>query len=111
LPFEWRLARDDIEGSRAHVRMLGRVGLLDPAEVSAVATRSIPSSAELAEGSFAFAAGDEDIHTAVERRVTELAGAQREPELHTGRSRNDQVATESAPLREARNCRSWPNAC
>ena len=93
LPFDRRLARDDIEGSRAHVRMLGRVGLLDAAEVSGVIDALDTVERELAEGSFAFAAGDEDIHTAVERRVTELAGAPG-AKLHTGRSRNDQVATD-----------------
>jgi argininosuccinate lyase len=93
LPFDRRLARDDIEGSRAHVRMLGRVGLLDAAEVSGVIEALDTVERELAEGSFAFAAGDEDIHTAVERRVTELAGAPG-AKLHTGRSRNDQVATD-----------------
>src|SRR5688500_10662582 len=93
LPFDRRLARDDIEGSRAHVRMLGRVGLLDAAEVSGVIEALDTVERELAEGSFVFAAGDEDIHTAVERRVTELAGAPG-AKLHTGRSRNDQVATD-----------------
>ena len=54
--------------------------------------RSIGSSVELADGTFEFAPSDEDIHTAIERRVTELAGAAG-AKLHTGRSRNDQVAT------------------
>ncbi|MEO8695196.1 MAG: argininosuccinate lyase [Acidimicrobiales bacterium] len=93
LPFDRRLARDDIDGSRAHVRMLGKVGLLDAAEVSVVLDALDSVEHELADGSFAFAAGDEDIHTAVERRVTELAGAPG-AKLHTGRSRNDQVATD-----------------
>ena len=93
LPFDRRLARDDIAGSRAHVRMLGRVGLLDATEMSAVIDALNTVERELSEGSFTFAAGDEDIHTAVERRVTELAGAAG-AKLHTGRSRNDQVATD-----------------
>src|SRR5687768_4003400 len=93
LPFDQRLARDDIAGSRAHVRMLGRVGLLDAGEVTAVIDALDVTERELAEGSFAFTAGDEDIHTAVERRVTELAGTAG-AKLHTGRSRNDQVATD-----------------
>ncbi|HUP75384.1 MAG TPA: argininosuccinate lyase [Acidimicrobiales bacterium] len=93
LPFDRRLARDDIAGSRAHVRMLGQVGLLDAGEVKAVIDALDVAEGELAEGSFVFAAGDEDIHTAVERRVTELAGAAG-AKLHTGRSRNDQVATD-----------------
>lgn len=93
LPFDRRLARDDIAGSRAHVRMLGRVGLLDDSEVAVVLHALDTVETELAEGLFAFTAGDEDIHTAVERRVTELAGAAG-AKLHTGRSRNDQVATD-----------------
>ena len=93
LPFDRRLARDDIAGSLVHVRMLGHVGLLDAAEVSAVIDALTTVERELSEGSFVFAEGDEDIHTAVERRVTELAGAAG-AKLHTGRSRNDQVATD-----------------
>src|SRR6476661_6669510 len=93
LPFDRRLARDDIAGSRAHVRMLGKVGLLDAAEVRDVMDALDTVERELSDGSFAFAAGDEDIHTAVERRVTELAGTAG-AKLHTGRSRNDQVATD-----------------
>ncbi|MXW57189.1 MAG: argininosuccinate lyase [Acidimicrobiia bacterium] len=91
--FDVRLAPDDIAGSRAHVRMLGRVGLLDDAEVDEVLAALDQTEAELAAGDFAFAPGDEDIHTAVERRVTELAG-EAGAKLHTGRSRNDQVATD-----------------
>jgi argininosuccinate lyase len=93
LPFDRRLARDDIAGSRAHVRMLGHVGLLDATEVRSVIDALDAVESELADGSFAFAAGDEDIHTAIERRVTEIAGSAG-AKLHTGRSRNDQVATD-----------------
>src|SRR5688500_20188135 len=75
LPFDQRLARDDIAGSRAHVRMLGRVGLLDGAEVSGVIDALDTVERELSDGLFVFAAGDEDIHTAGERRVAELGGA------------------------------------
>ena len=91
--FDVRLAPDDIAGSRAHVRMLGRVGLLSETEVAAVLAALEQAEQELASGEFEFAPGDEDIHTAVERRVTELAGAAG-AKLHTGRSRNDQVATD-----------------
>jgi len=93
LPFDRRLATDDIAGSRAHVRGLGRGGLLDDAEVAAVIGALDAVEAELGAGSFTFAASDEDIHTAVERRVSELAGPPG-AKLHTGRSRNDQVATD-----------------
>jgi argininosuccinate lyase len=93
LPFDRRLAGDDLTGSRAHVRGLGRVGLLDQDEVAAVLDALDRVEAELADGTFAFEPSDEDIHTAVERRVTELAG-RAGAKLHTGRSRNDQVATD-----------------
>jgi argininosuccinate lyase len=91
LAFDRRLAGDDIAGSRAHVGMLARVGLLTDDEADAVKSALDTVEKELADGTFAFAPTDEDIHTAVERRVTELAGAAG-AKLHTGRSRNDQVA-------------------
>ena len=91
LDFDRRLAGDDITGSRAHVAMLGRVGLLSDEEVAAVTTALDSVDKELAEGTFVFAPADEDIHTAIERRVTDLAGPAG-AKLHTGRSRNDQVA-------------------
>jgi argininosuccinate lyase len=91
LDFDRRLAVDDIVGSRAHVAMLGRAGLLSGDEVAAVTTALDTVEKELVEGTFAFAPTDEDIHTAIERRVTALAGSAG-AKLHTGRSRNDQVA-------------------
>ncbi|MGK2949694.1 MAG: argininosuccinate lyase [Acidimicrobiales bacterium] len=93
LPFDQRLAPDDIEGSRAHVRGLVRAGVLTEVERDAVLQALDQVEGELADGSFAFAPSDEDIHTAVERRVTEVAG-DAGAKLHTGRSRNDQVATD-----------------
>jgi argininosuccinate lyase len=93
LPFDRRLAAADLAGSRAHVRGLLRVGLLSDDEAESVVEALTQVERELADGAFEFAAGDEDIHTAVERRVTELAGAAG-AKLHTGRSRNDQVATD-----------------
>jgi len=92
LGFDRRLAPDDLAGSRAHVRMLGRVGLLGPGEVDAVLGALDTVEGELAADEFIFTPTDEDIHTAIERRVTELAG-DAGAKLHTGRSRNDQVAT------------------
>ena len=91
LEFDRRLAGDDTTGSRAHVAMLGRVGLLNDEEVAAVTSALDSVEKELAEGTFVFAPTDEDIHTAIERRVTDLAGPAG-AKLHTGRSRNDQVA-------------------
>jgi len=93
LPFDRMLARDDLTGSRAHVRGLVRAGLLDASEGDAVLAALDQVEAELADGRFEFVPSDEDVHTAVERRVTELAGPAG-AKLHTGRSRNDQVATD-----------------
>ncbi len=93
LPYDRRLAADDIAGSRAHVRGLARAGIVDDVERDAVLAALDTVEAELGDGSFAFVASDEDVHTAVERRVTELAGSAG-AKLHTGRSRNDQVATD-----------------
>jgi argininosuccinate lyase len=93
LRYDRRLWRDDLAGSRAHVRGLARAGLLDGAERDAVLGALDTVEGELGGGAFAFADSDEDIHTAVERRVTELAGAAG-AKLHTARSRNDQVATD-----------------
>ncbi len=91
LPYDRRLAADDLLGSRAHVRMLERVGLLDEDERKVIEAALARVEEELAGGTFSFAYSDEDIHTAIERRVTEIAGPTG-AKLHTGRSRNDQVA-------------------
>jgi argininosuccinate lyase len=92
LSFDRRLAPDDLDGSRAHVAMLARVGLLTDDEAAVVTTALDRVGVELADGTFEFAPSDEDVHTAIERRVTELTGSVG-AKLHTGRSRNDQVAT------------------
>jgi argininosuccinate lyase len=91
LPYDRRLAADDLAGSRAHVAMLARVGLLSDDERAVIVTALNRVDEELSSGTFEFAPSDEDIHTAIERRVTEIAGATG-AKLHTGRSRNDQVA-------------------
>jgi argininosuccinate lyase len=93
LPFDVRLAAVDIAGSRAHARGLERAGVLSDTECAQVLSGLDQVEDELATGVFQFAPGDEDIHTAVERRLTELVG---DPgaKIHTGRSRNDQVATD-----------------
>ena len=90
--FDVRLAACDIRGSMAHVRGLHRIGLLTEVERDAIVDALDRTGQELADGTFAFQPADEDVHTAIERRVTELAGAAG-GKLHTGRSRNDQVAT------------------
>jgi argininosuccinate lyase len=93
LPFDRRLAADDLAGSRAHVRGLERAGVLKEEEVAILLAALERVEEELASGTFAFRPEDEDIHSAVERRVTELS-ADVGAKLHTGRSRNDQVATD-----------------
>ena len=93
LPFDQELALDDLTGSRAHVKGLGKAGILTDNEVTTLLDALDQVSEELTTGAFAFAPEDEDVHTAVERRVTELAG-EVGAKLHTGRSRNDQVATD-----------------
>jgi argininosuccinate lyase len=92
LHFDRRLAEDDLAGSRAHVRGLVRAGIVTPQEADAILGALDKVAVELADTTFAFEPTDEDIHTAIERRVTELAGPTG-AKLHTGRSRNDQVAT------------------
>jgi len=93
LGYDRRLAGDDLAGSRAHVRGLVRAGILADDEAGVVLAALDRVEDELAAGSFVFEPTDEDIHTAIERRVTALAGPAG-AKLHTGRSRNDQVATD-----------------
>jgi argininosuccinate lyase len=93
LPFDQQMWPDDIAGSRAHVRGLARVSLLTDAERDAILAALDTVASEMEARTFVFVPSDEDIHTAVERRVTELAGPAG-GKLHTGRSRNDQVATD-----------------
>ncbi|HEY5273991.1 MAG TPA: argininosuccinate lyase [Acidimicrobiales bacterium] len=87
-----RLAPDDVRGSAAHVRGLGRAGILSADEVDALLAALDTVGAELESGTFVFEESDEDVHTAIERRLTEIAG-EVGAKVHTGRSRNDQVAT------------------
>jgi argininosuccinate lyase len=95
IDFDRRLWPHDIAQSRAHARMLAAQGVLSEADRDALLTGLDAVAAELREGRFPFAPDDEDIHMAVERRLTELAGPVG-GRLHTARSRNDQVATDVA---------------
>ena len=92
LAFDRRLAPDDLAGSRAHVRGLHRAGILTEEEMGILLAALNRVEDELADGTFKFLPSDEDIHTAIERRVSEIAGPPG-GKLHSGRSRNDQVAT------------------
>jgi argininosuccinate lyase len=93
LPVDSRLFAEDIEGSLAHARMLRAVGLLTAADHRAIVRGLRAVRVEFEAGEFAADPGDEDVHTAVERRLHEIAGPAA-GRLHTGRSRNDQVATD-----------------
>jgi len=90
--FDQALYAYDLEGSRAHVRGLARAGLLDEPEAANLLGALDKVEAEFAGDTFLRGPRDEDIHTAIERRVTELVGDVG-AKLHTARSRNDQVAT------------------
>src|SRR4051812_38383674 len=93
--FDFRLAQHDLDGSIAHARMLARVGILDEAELAELERGLEEVRSEIADGRFDVKDDDEDIHMAVERRLTEIVGAVG-GKLHTARSRNDQVATDVA---------------
>ncbi len=88
-----RLYAEDIRGSMAHARMLGRVGVLTEAEVEAIVTGLAQVRQEITENRLPFDDALEDIHMHVESRLTEIIGDVGK-KLHTGRSRNDQVATD-----------------
>ena len=93
LAFDYRLGAVDVRGSQAWARALGRAGILAEEEVSQINAGLDSVQQELAADSFIYQPTDEDIHTAVERRLVELIGPVG-GKLHTGRSRNDQVATD-----------------
>ena len=93
LEIDKRLYKEDILGSMAHVEMLASVGLIEKSDKALILDALRVTEEEITSGSFVFQAADEDIHTAVERRVIEIAGAAG-ARMHTGRSRNDQVVTD-----------------
>jgi argininosuccinate lyase len=93
ITFDQRLAEFDIRGSLAHARMLARCALISAADLTAIERGMAQIAAEVREGRFDWSIEREDVHSAIEQRLTELVG---EPgkRLHTARSRNDQVATD-----------------
>jgi argininosuccinate lyase len=93
--FDRRLAPYDVRQSRAHARALVGVGVLSEEERGQIDSGLEQVAAEIEDGSFGFEESDEDIHMAIERRLTEIAGPVG-GKLHTARSRNDQVATDVA---------------
>jgi len=93
LPFDQRLALQDVRGSIAWAEALRNADVLSHEDVVQIFDGLHAIEKEFTEDSFAFVESDEDIHSAVERRLGELIGAAA-GKLHTGRSRNDQVATD-----------------
>ncbi len=91
--FDRRMAKQDIEGSLAHVRMLEARGMISAADSSAIQEGLSRIASEIRDGAFPFRDAFEDIHMNVEARLAELIG-QAAGRLHTARSRNDQVATD-----------------
>ena len=91
LSFDRRLARQDIAGSMAHARMLARQGIITPAEAEQIVAGLTEIGREIEAGEFQFDPALEDIHMAIESRLTARAGEVGK-KLHTARSRNDQVA-------------------
>lgn len=91
--FDARLVREDIRGSIAHARMLGRQQIITEQEAAALEAGLRDVLAEAAAGTLSFTLADEDIHTGVERRLREIVGPVA-GKLHTARSRNDQVSTD-----------------
>src|SRR5919108_4099965 len=105
ISFDWRLASFDIEQSKAHARALAGLGVLNDAELEQITQGLDRVGGELEEGTFEFTDDDEDIHMAIERRLTELIGPVG-GKLHTARSRNDQVATDLALLVRSHSARA-----
>jgi argininosuccinate lyase len=95
LGYDWRLGPYDLELSRAHAAMLASRGIISVADRDALHAGLDQVARELDDGSFEFEPADEDIHMAIERRLTAIAGPVG-GKLHTARSRNDQVATDMA---------------
>jgi argininosuccinate lyase len=98
--FDWRLGPYDIEQSRAHAKMLAATGIVSEHDRDELLNGLDRVEAELDAGEFPFRPDDEDIHMAIERRLTEIVGPVG-GKLHTARSRNDQVATDMAMFTRA----------
>jgi argininosuccinate lyase len=93
LPVDKRMALQDVDGSLAWATALHQAGILRDEERAQITRGLIAIKEEFSTFKFSFVPSDEDVHTAVERRLTELIGVAA-GKLHTGRSRNDQVATD-----------------
>src|SRR5688500_18418829 len=87
------MVREDIRGSIAHARMLGKQGIIPTEDASELERGLWHILDEVDAGAFSLTVADEDVHTGVERRLREIVGSVT-GKLHTGRSRNDQVAND-----------------
>lgn len=94
LPYDKRMYAEDVEGTRVYTQALKLAGLLTADELSKIHEGLQQVEKEWATGTFEEKPGDEDIHTANERRLGEIIGTHIAGKVHTGRSRNDQVATD-----------------
>src|SRR3954471_14369247 len=97
IAFDYRLAPYDLEQSLAHARMLARSGIIGEDDLAELERGLTEVRREVDEDRFEVRPDDEDVHMAIERRLTEIVGAVG-GKLHTARSRNDQVATDVAML-------------
>jgi argininosuccinate lyase len=95
ISFDWRLSPYDVDQSVAHAGMLAAQGIISEEDRDQIQQGLEQVRRELTDGTFPFAEGDEDIHMAIERRLTQIVGPAG-GRLHTARSRNDQVATDMA---------------
>nr|WP_321435128.1 argininosuccinate lyase [uncultured Campylobacter sp.] len=90
--FDKELFKEDIAGSKAHAKMLGECGILDANDVAKIRAGLDQVLGEIERGEFTFSVSQEDIHMAVEGRLSQIIGKELGGRLHTARSRNDQVA-------------------
>ncbi|MDY3664319.1 MAG: argininosuccinate lyase, partial [Campylobacter sp.] len=90
--FDKELFKEDIAGSKAHAKMLGECGILDADDVAKIRAGLDQVLGEIERGEFAFSVSQEDIHMAIEGRLSQIIGKELGGRLHTARSRNDQVA-------------------
>jgi argininosuccinate lyase len=103
--FDWRLAPYDIDQSRAHAGALEALGVLTAEERSRLDQALDQVGEEMSRGEFEFEDADEDVHMAIERRLGDIVGTLA-GKLHTGRSRNDQVATDVAMVVQSHSLRA-----
>lgn len=94
LPVDKRMWESDIAGSKAHAKMLAKQGIISEKDAEDIRSGLDDIARQIEDGTFDFEIEDEDIHMSIERNLTEAIGAAG-GRLHTGRSRNDQVATDT----------------